>query len=60
MFFGYAYNLAVLGGINYISHKRTGIRMKQQKKANFKLSQIKILDKTDEKAMAVISDKLNK
>lgn len=34
--------------------------MKQQKKANFKLSQIKILDKTDEKAMAVISDKLNK
>lgn len=60
IFFRYVDDLAGLGETNYIWRERTGVWKKQQEKKVVKLSQIKILDKTDDKPVAVASDKLNK
>lgn len=60
IFFWYVDNLAGFGETNYIWHERTGIWKKQQEKKVVKLSQLKVLDETDKKPIAVASDKLNK
>lgn len=60
IFFRYVDDLAGVGETNYIGQERTGVWKKRQEKKVVKLSQIKILDKTDDKAVAVPSDKLNK
>lgn len=59
IFFWYVDNLADLGETNYIWHERIGI-WKKQKEKFFEQSQIKTLDKTDDKPIAVPSGKMNK
>lgn len=59
MGFGCVDNLAILGETIFIWHERTDIWKKQQEYKVLELSQIKILDKTNDKLIAVATDKLN-